>query len=272
MKLAEFIADWTLKFEQAGISEPRLDAQLIVGFALNKSRSWVLANPEFCIEPETINPLLLRRFHREPLPYITGTRAFFGRDFVVNRDVLIPRQETETVVELCLRQAAKSVLDLGTGSGCIGITIQLENPDLRVTISDLSDPALEIAKQNARALGAKLTIVQSDLFENLGGQRFDLIVSNPPYIDLDCKLQSEIVDYEPHIALFAKNRGLHVYEQIAMQSPAHLNPAGAVVVEFGDHMAEDVRKLFSEHGFSRRESMSDLGGMERAAAFELARA
>jgi len=268
------VRDWLSsaaeKLEQAGIESARMEAQILLAHELGVDRAWLVAHGEdelSAIESDR----LARRIAGEPLAYIIGRREFFGRDFVVRPGVLIPRQETETLVEHAMEQlsaAEPAVLDLCTGSGCIGITIKLERPSARVTISDISTEALEIAKENARNLGADVACCRSDLFNNLIGT-FDCITANPPYVAQSDPLPREIADHEPHIALYADQNGLAIYRRIAQEAKPFLNPNGVVIVESGDRMHAKVKEIFRENGWQHAGDRADLSGCLRSIAHKL---
>src|ERR1044072_4019884 len=173
------------RLEAAGIESPALEAQLLAGHVLLVDRTYVLTHPEEEFPELAGETLLQRREGQEPLAYILGEREFFGRRFRVGPGVLIPRQETETLVEAAMEQSdVQSVLDVGTGSGCIAITLKLERPEWEVTAVDISERALDIASDNAKLLGADVRYLLSDGFASLLGESFDLIVTNPPYVGL----------------------------------------------------------------------------------------
>lgn len=271
MRLDAWVVAATKELEAAGIESARLEARLLAGHALGRDRAWTLAHGETLVDEWTLGELLRRRTDREPLAYIVGYREFFGRRFAVDRRVLIPRPETETVVEAALEAIRKGryrkVLDLCTGSGCIGITLALEQPELEVWASDVSVDALGVARSNGMALRAPLRFVESDLFENLQGKRFDMIVCNPPYVAADAPLAPEVGAWEPSAALFAGGNGLEVYARIAKQAPPHLS--GPLILEVGDDQAPEVKALFEEQGWNFLNSKRDLLGHERVLVFEL---
>lgn len=247
-----------------------MEAQILLANELGVDRAWLVAHGQdelAAIESDR----LARRIAGEPLAYIIGRREFFGRDFVVRPGVLIPRQETETLVEHALEHvgaAGPAVLDLCTGSGCIGITIKLERPSTRVTISDISPEALEIAKENAQNLRADVMCCQSDLFNGLNGT-FDCITANPPYVAQSDPLPREIAEYEPHIALYADQNGLAIYRRIAQEAKPFLNSNGVVIVELGDRMHEKVKEIFCENGWQHAGDRADLSGCLRSIAHKL---
>lgn len=205
----------------------------------------MLTHSEDRFDASRADQLLSRRESGEPLAYILGWREFFGRKFRVDPSVLIPRHETEILVERALLfQGVRSVLDVGTGSGCIGITLKLEKPEWNVVCSDLSSAAIQVARENAETLGADVEFRHSDLFDRFAGLKFDLIVSNPPYIGVEENLPAEVRDFEPHSALFADHHGLAIYERFAEQYRDFLNPGGTLILEIGQDQSEPLQKLF----------------------------
>lgn len=245
---------------------PRLEAQQILGHALQVSRTWLFAHPEEPIGSEA-DPLLSRRLRHEPLAYILGSREFFGRDFAVGPGVLIPRQDTETVVEaaLAVGDAAHPlrILDIGTGSGVLAITLKLERPQWEVTALDISPQALDIARANAEQLGAEISIIESDLFSAVPGRQFDLIVSNPPYIGREEPLSREVKDFEPDLALFAEEEGLAIYRRLSETAHLHLSSGGLVLLEVGYRQADAVAQLFARPEYNNPRRWKDLAGIDR---------
>ena len=215
------------------------------------------------VSPAVADELLVRRLSGEPLAYILGYREFFSRRFSVDPSVLIPRQETETLIAPALRLArpGSRVLDLGTGSGCLAVTLKLERPDLEVCAVDISEAALAVARTNAEQLEANVSFCRSDLFEAVLGT-FDVIVSNPPYIAAEAPLPREIREYEPPEALFAGSDGMAIYTRIAASS-APLAGDGHLIVELGDGMGGSVQGVFQANGWRTEEIVRDLGGTPR---------
>ncbi|WP_251547303.1 peptide chain release factor N(5)-glutamine methyltransferase [Limosilactobacillus caecicola] len=201
-------------------------------------------------EKQRYQAAILRIAKDEPTQYVVGKAPFFGRTFVVNSDVLIPEVETEDLIEWVLAEMPEKkplkVLDLGTGSGVIGITLALERPRWQVTLSDISASALRVATANQRLHGTNLRQVTSDLFAELTGERFDLIVTNPPYVSpnaLDV-IDPAVVKYEPPLALFASENGLGFYHRLFHEIDAHLNPDGVLFGETGYDQEESIQRLF----------------------------
>ena len=258
--------------------EARVDAQTLLRYALGVSRAWLIAHADEMLggEQQThFNALLQRRLQGEPVAYILGNREFYGLDFSVAPGVLIPRPDTETLVEAALRlipetsaseqRAPLHILDLGTGSGAIAIAIAVNWPEAAVTAVDQSGAAVTMARQNAEKLGAKnLRLLQSDWFSALGNERFTLIVSNPPYIaDADPHLSQGDLRFEPASALASGSDGLDDIRQIVAAAPTHLERGGWLLLEHGYDQAERVAGLLKEAGFTEIGHATDLAGIQR---------
>lgn len=257
--------------------EARLEARLLAAIAWSVTPAWLIAHDRDLPTPEQAaqyTALLARRLTGEPVAYLTGTREFYGREFQVTPAVLIPRPDTELLVECALArlppEAAMSVLDLGTGSGCIAVTLALERPCARVTAVDRSADALAIARSNARALGAAVEFLASDWFAALGGRRFDLIVSNPPYVAVgDPHLRRGDVRFEPATALASGHDGLDDLRRLVASARDHLAPHGSLLLEHGYDQADAVRALLQASGFDQAQSWKDLAGIERVSGGKL---
>lgn len=247
----------------------RIDAQILFQHATGLNRAWLIAHDQDEVEPEharAFGELAARRHAGEPVAYILGMREFYGRDFHVTPDVLIPRPETELLVELALARAPQSgrVLDLGCGSGCIPLTLKLERPDLTVTAVDVSAAALSVARDNARHLQANVRFVESDWFTALHGTMFDLIVSNPPYIEQhDTHLQQGDLRFEPRHALTDEGDGLVHIRQIIARAHLHLSCGGWLLFEHGWDQGAASRELLEKAGYAEVQSWRDLAGHER---------
>lgn len=246
---------------------PRLEAQVLLAHALGKDRAWVLAHPEADV-PDSADTLLARRLLGEPLAYITRGREFYGRTFFVAPGVLIPRQETEDVLELAMEFPAESVLDLGCGSGCIGLTYALERGKA-VTLSDLSKRALAIARVNRHRLGARVALVRSDVAEAWSQPTFDLVISNPPYVADGDDLPNDVRFFEPEQALFSGPLGTEFYERLAREIPKILKPDGVVVLEIGKGQEPAIRAIFESNDWQWIKTKPDLAGIPRGLAFKL---
>jgi release factor glutamine methyltransferase len=273
MTLGQWLHEAHTRLEEAGVESARLEAQALAAFACGRDRAWLLAHPEENAPRGILETLLQRRLLREPLAYIVGSREFFGRSFLVNRSVLVPRQETETLVEAALERMPEGdpmeVLDVGTGSGCLAVTLALERPQARVTALDLSEEALQVARANAERLGAKLRFLPSDLFSELGEADFDRIVTNPPYVRPGEPLPPEVGLWEPAAALFAGSSGLEFFERLAELAPKRLRPEGLLLTEVGDGQSEAAAQTFSAAGWRVLERRKDLLGHERVLVLAL---
>jgi release factor glutamine methyltransferase len=252
----------------------RLDARLLVQHVLGIGHAEFLAHPGRRLSHEQARrfmELVSRRDNGEPLAYLTGEREFFGRSFAVSADVLIPRPDTERLVLAALETAdladgggATDIVDLGTGSGAIAITLALELPAARVTATDISAAALEVARANAAALSAPVEFVASDWFAALHGRKFGLIVSNPPYVAAgDPHLAQDGLPFEPDLALTDGGDGLSCLRAIIAGAPACLSSGGRLLLEHGYDQGAAVRGLLAEAGFTAIASLRDLSGHER---------
>ena len=311
MKTCDFLKSSSLRLRRAGVDSAQLDAELILAHVLSKSREWLLAHVDEEITPEILKQVqddIGRRLSGEPLVYITGKKEFYGREFIITPDVLIPRPETEQIIELLAPQthpakhekvsvakpidpdravrvtrggaapknvlfveqkflgadraagpehpedemgfAKPHILDIGTGSGVIAVTLALELPSAHVFASDISEPALKIAKQNAETLSAEVEFIKSDLLQNICNKNFDIIVANLPYVDKNWSwLDKSALAHEPEIALFTEDNGLELIKRLIRQAPAHLNTNGVLVLELDPCQMSVVKKYAEKHGF-----------------------
>lgn len=248
---------------------PRSEARLLLAAAIGRPKEFLIAHPDAELSDE--ESLRVESFFRraqagEPIPYIVGFQEFWGRPFHVTPATLIPRPDTETLVEEALAflrgKTGARVLDLGTGSGCIAVTLALECPRASVFACDKSEAALEAAKENARSLDAAVTFSASDWFGAYAGHTFDLIVSNPPYIEENDE-HLKALTFEPVTALTAGADGLDDIRTLASEALNHLKPGGCMLVEHGYNQGEPVRALFEKAGFSDVRTIFDLGGRAR---------
>lgn len=257
------------------IETPQLDARLLLQHATGLSRETLILEPDRSVPPalaSSFRALIARRLAFEPVSRIIGEREFYGRSFKVTSDVLDPRPDTETLIGLALPlMAANSrILDLGTGSGIIAITLLAETPDASGVAVDLSPAALDVARANAAALGVaeRLTFLAGSWFAPVSGH-FDLILSNPPYIpsaDI-AGLEPDVRNYDPHLALAGGKDGLDPYRMIATGAASHLAPGGHVLVEQGAGQADAVTAIFAAAGFRASGRGIDLGGHLRCLSF-----
>lgn len=255
-----------------------LDAQVLLAAALGRPRTWVAARPELvpdAAQRERFAALVARRRAGEQVAYLRGEREFWSLPLRVTPDVLVPRPETETVVEAVLARiepdAAHALLDVGTGSGAIAIAVARERPRCTVTATDVSERALAVARANARALGAdNVLFARGAWYDAVPGQRFRLIASNPPYVkETDPVLAKGDLRYEPALALAGGPDGLRELRAVIAGAPAHLEPGGMLVVEHGADQREAVHALMHEAGFELVQCYADLAGLDRVSAGRL---
>ncbi|WP_278978662.1 peptide chain release factor N(5)-glutamine methyltransferase [Sutterella wadsworthensis] len=256
---------------QLGKASPvigRFEAMILLGFVIGKPREYLIAHDEAELTEDQIlqfDMLVDMRAAGTPVPYLTGSQEFFGRHFHVTDAVLIPRPDTEVLVEQALLVVAGNpkVLDLGTGSGCIGITLALEIPGTQVTATDASEAALEIARGNAAELAAKVEFREGFWWDALvPNSQFDLIVSNPPYIRPDDDHLRNL-EYEPLQALTDGINGLECLQAIADGAIAHLTPGGWLLLEHGYDQGAEVRAMLEQAGFAAVRTKKDYGGNDR---------
>jgi release factor glutamine methyltransferase len=249
---------------QRGIN-PR-DVDLLLTDVLERPLSFLLSHGDARVDPAPLATLLARRFAGEPLQYIRGRTEFYSREFYVDERVLIPRPETELLVEAALARAPRRgrVVDIGSGSGCIAITIEREREDLRVLSIDRSFDALRVATLNRGRLGSRATFAASDVLTGVGGT-FDVIVSNPPYVPLHeyDELADEVRIHEPRMALTPGPRGTEIIERILAESHAHLAAGGRVLMEIGYGQEDAVRELARAARFDVEAFIPDLAGIPR---------
>jgi release factor glutamine methyltransferase len=278
------------RLETHRISNARLTAELLLAHSLSVDREYLYAHDDRVLrdhEYQSLEDALYDRVSGVPLQYIVGRQEFYGRYFRVNPAVLIPRPETEhiveSVIEICeardapripagIRGASLAsrtspffprIIDVGTGSGCIAVTLALEIPGSEVFASDISEAAVRVAKENATALGAPVAFACMDILDAVTGL-FDVITSNPPYVRPDdlSRLQREVRDHEPHVALFSSEDGLVIYRRLIQAGHERLRPGGHLVMEIGIGMEEKVLELFGA-GWEKLPTKADLQGIPR---------
>lgn len=245
----------------------RLDAEVLMAHVAGVSRTDLLFNTSKQIDEEKFFELVQRRVNGEPIAYILGCKDFWKDTFKVTSATLIPRPETELIIETALRYTPQSILDLGTGTGCIALSLLREFHNAKATCVDVSPNALEVARSNAVALGLtdRSEFIESNWFEKLENRKFDLVVSNPPYISVNDELGKGVKEFEPHSALFAENNGLEAYEKIASSAFKHLNENGVIIIEIGKGQEMAVEKIFANYKLLSIEK--DLSGINRVLAF-----
>lgn len=242
-------------------------AKTILSYILDKNYTFIRSNLEYELDRDHVEKIeeVYRKLESGlPLQYAIGRWEFFGREFEVNQDVLIPRPETEILVDLILKEdlSDKEILDIGTGSGAIAISLDLESK-ARVSACDISKKALEVAASNAKRLGAEVKFIQSDLFENID-KKFDIIVSNPPYIsEQEYESLEKDLFYEPKTALVGGKKGYEIYESIIDQSRAYLKAGGQIFFEIGYDQKDVVSKALSDKGFTDIKCIKDYNGFDR---------
>lgn len=277
MTIREVLTNIRERLQKAGIQEFEYESWVFLDWKLHIDRAEFYMNPNGEVKEELLEELeeaLQKREQRIPLQYLMGECEFMGYDFYVDERVLIPRQDTECLVELAVESIRKGehkdrsesvkVLDLCTGSGCIGISVSKICPAAEVTLVDISEGALSVAKKNAESLDTNVTLIKGNLFENIE-DRFDYILSNPPYIPSQVieGLMPEVREHEPRLALDGEADGLSFYRKIIEQAPEYLNPDGRIYFEIGAEQGADLTHLMTERGFSEVKVHKDLAGLDR---------
>ena len=269
MTLREALRQAIERLDRHSVSNARLNAESLIAYCIGQNRTYLYTHDDRELTPEELQRVeeaIYDRISGTPVQYIVGHQEFFGRDFVVNPSVLIPRPESELIVEavIALRPAdGARIADVGTGSGCIGITLALEFPNTRVLLTDISLEAVRTARLNAAHLAADATVACMDLLEAARGP-FDLIVSNPPYIPTGDEpgLQREVREHEPSVALFGGDDGLSAIRRLIPQAESLLRPGGYFIAETGFGMEESVLDLLGLR-WERLPTMKDLQGIQR---------
>ena len=270
MMLRALIARGTSALDQGGIPNAARDARLLAAHVCDIDPSRVTLHEMDKVSEAAIarfDDAITQRQNHRPVSRIIGVRQFWGRNFQITDDVLDPRGDTETLIAEALKTPAKRILDLGTGSGILGITLAMEQVDAVVVVTDISQAALAVAKANAKLhrVEERIEFIESDWFDSVSG-KFDLIISNPPYIgenELE-GLEPDVIDYDPIIALTPGGDGLAPYRIIAGQAKDYLNKNGQVIVEIGYLQGNEVKNLFLRAGFANVQILQDLDGKERA--------
>ena len=253
--------------------DARRESEVLLAHALGRNRAWLTAHAEEtvldCEATDRYEAHLVRRAHGVPVAYLLGRQEFWSLALEVGPSVLVPRPDTELLVERALAHLPAdrdtTLLDLATGSGAIALAVASERPRCAVTATDLSTEALAIAASNARRLGFdKVECLAGDWYAPVTGRRYDVIASNPPYIALDDeRVEPGVRNHEPHLALYSGRTGLEALERVVAGAPMHLRAGGWLVVEHGDRQGEPVRALFGAAGFESIATWRDLGGRER---------
>jgi release factor glutamine methyltransferase len=276
MTAAVLLREAAARLRAAGVLSPEWDAERLLRHVLGWDRAALVASPEAAVDGEGENrfrALLAERARRVPLQQLVGTQAFWRHEFKVTRDVLVPRPETELLVEASLEAlrgiASPLIVDVGTGSGCIALSLAAERPDARVHATEVSKAALAVARENARRLGLadRVSFHEGDLLQPLAPQfgAIDLVVSNPPYVDERERdtLAPEVRDHEPAVALFAPDHGLAAYRRLLPEAAAALRSGGPLVLELGAGQLAEVERICRESALTVERVLRDLQGIER---------
>jgi len=264
------LLDWLIiQFEKNDITSPKQNAETIISHVLKVKRLDIYLQPEKEISDVQLNTILeitSRRKKYEPLQYILGETEFYGYKIIVNKRVLIPRPETELLVEKIINEEKKasSMLEIGTGSGAIVIALAKNLDNIKIDAIDILKDVLKIAEQNAKLNNVEINFFQSDIFKNVS-EKYNIILSNPPYIsqtDYE-QLPVEIKDFEPKSALQAMNNGLYFYKEILKYAKEHLTKSGKIYFEIGYDQAKKITEIAKENGFSNIQVFKDLNGFDR---------
>lgn len=257
--IKNWLVESAKQLTNAGISTASLDAEVILAYALDQNRTYLHAHSEDNLDANILhqaNSYLEKRIKRIPIAYIVGFKEFYGRKFQVTQDTLIPRPESEAIIEL-LREIlpptnyhlpTTNLIDIGTGSGCLGITAKLEFPDIKVTLADISDAALIVAKKNAKKLAANVKIIKSNLLENYR-EKADIIIANLPYVDKVWTVSTE-THYEPDLALFADDNGTALIKRLIDQTDTKLSDSGFLIIEADPVQHTELIECAKKHSLS----------------------
>jgi release factor glutamine methyltransferase len=279
MNIASALNQAAEVFSESGVADARREASSLLAFAINKDRTFLIAHPEHELSTSEFSVYLSyinRRAQHEPYQYIVGRQEFFGLNFEVTSDVLVPRPETEILVEKAIDilkdRPDPRFCEIGVGSGCISVSILYSVQRSTATAVDVSDRANAIARRNAEQNGVanRLSLQMGDIFSDVAG-RFDLVVSNPPYVPT-CQietLQAEVRMFEPLAALAGGTDGLNIIKRIVKQSPGHLTSRGVLLMEIGFDQSERVRQLFDGSIWEAPEFLADLQGIPRIVVAKL---
>lgn len=281
LNISSAISSATERLYKAGIPDPRREAASLLRYSIDRDAAFLIAHPEYQLtteESDKFENTVRRREMREPFQLIVGWQEFYGLDFEVAAGVLIPRPETEILVEKAIALLAgidqSRIFEAGVGTGCIAVSILHSVPNAAATGVDISSKALELAEQNAERHGVsdRLSLRKADLFDGVTG-KFDLIVSNPPYVPTGDanSLQPEVIDFDPPEALFAGNDGLDIIRRISAEARQNIKPNGYLLMEFGYGQAERVKELFAGSDWGHFEILEDLQGIPRTLAVQRSR-
>lgn len=272
------LLEWTTSyFEKHNIPNPRLDAEVLLGHILKKSRLQLYLHfdmPVFQEDLTVLRELIKKRIARTPISYLTHHKEFMSLDFYVDENVLIPRPETEFIVETALKSndsKPENILEIGTGSGAIAISIAVNMPECHIIATDICENALAVAEKNRdiHECTERIELIQGDLYEpikQVKPKKFNCIVSNPPYISTDesKELSKDIYDHEPHIALIAGDDGLSVIRRLILEAPNFLLPKGKLIFEIGEKQAASVKAILDDHPkYMHTQFINDYAGIKR---------
>lgn len=273
MTYRQLYEDGVTKLTQAGVEEAKLDARLLLEYVCHTDRNTLLVHGDSKrndMEMQSYRRCIEKRASRIPLQHITGEQEFMGLTFRVNEHTLIPRQDTELLVEEGMRHifGGMRILDMCTGSGCILLSLLKYGNECEGTGVDISGEALKVAKENAERLGLKAEFIEGDLFEKLPQKKYHMIISNPPYIETDVieTLMPEVREHEPLQALDGMKDGLFFYRRIVKESVGFLEKDGWLLFEIGYNQGEAVKMLMIQQGFKKVEVMKDYAGLDRVVA------
>ena len=274
MKISEALARSFAELAENDVPNSRQDAFQLVGFVTGRDKTYLIAHPEFELSAEQeskLDELTARRASREPLQYVIGRQEFYRLTFEVTPDVLIPRPETEILVERAINFLSDSrsprFCEIGTGSGCISVSVLHELPQAFAVACDISERSLDVARRNAEQNGIadRLQLTVSDIFDSVPHEQFDAVLSNPPYVpEIDfATLQPEVRHHEPTMALTSGQDGLNAIRRLIGQAPSYLKPAGMLLFEMGFNQSGKVRELIDESLWTDIEFLPDLQGIQR---------
>lgn len=260
------------KFQNIDIISYHLDSRVLLKYITGNSLEYLLSDGEKELTTQQQNKLescINRRLNFEPIAYIVGYKEFYGHEFIVDCNTLIPRGDTELLVDAALQQinSNSTILELGVGSGAVAISLLLERSNIYITATDISYEAINIVKANAKrfCVTDRIKIIQSNWFESLPVEKFDIIISNPPYIAIEeiSHMSAETITHEPRLALFAEKDGLQSYYSITLSAQKFLKPNGKILVEVGFKQATAVSEIFSQEGYKVSQVYKDLAGYDR---------
>jgi release factor glutamine methyltransferase len=262
--------------ESKGVRSPRLDAEYLIAHVLGIKRLELYLDHDRPLEPaevDLLRELVRRRGRREPLAYVLGSWSFYGLELRCDPRALVPRPETEILAERCLAllegTEAPAIVDVGTGTGAIALILAARLPEATVTATDISPGALALAAENAAATGLadRVGLLEGDLLAPVAGRRFDLVVSNPPYVAAGDEVDTEVSEHEPAaLAVYAADEGRAILERLATEAPAVLKPGGHLAVELGDGQAPWMAERLAALGYESVKITRDLRGVERVVA------